>query len=722
MKYLSRTLLFIVMILSVGMSVFCQHSVKDKTDYRPSKLSNGGVIAEKQTTGNTSATQHSIEQPDFQLSILRTMHVRDSLYYAITRQNGFLVSHDDGLHWETRNNGLPVRIVYPFDGKHIRTLTSMNIDPGNENRIAVTTAYGLYLTENAGHSWEPIPLKPPVKSSAYITAVSLSPHSDNRFLIGTSFSGLFETKNRGMSWEERPENIELLYRGAGFYEEISGVLYHPTDREVIFLSCGFGNGIYSTDETGAWIESFPFPGDQLREPIKGLHARYLNPRTELRESAGSQTAGTEVAWRMVVDTERSRWHYQSSNQRWTKTQAGHGGTDSRFTDDVSAPAADQVSPKSPKPAAVDGNTAIEKKQQRIDAASDRYGIYIGAHNAGGDKIDPYLDFLLEHDCNTIVIDMKNDRGWITYNTDLALPHTIGAVWEAIDLETLLNKAHNKGIYVIARIVVFKDKNLYSYKSNAYAVWNSERSSAWGHKFKIVDEESDEVRWEQREHWVDPYSEFVWEYNIAIAQELQDRGVDEIQFDYIRFPSDGNFSGVTYRHKKDGMTKTEAIESFLKIAREKITIPISTDLYGFNCWYRMGNWIGQNIEMISHYADAICPMFYPSHFPRTFMQDVPYLDRAQKLYLEGSDRAAMIVQGRSAIRPYIQAFLIGGELKFEEPTYTDYLLKQIKGTNQSAASGFTLWNNSNSYYMVTVPLNTYIKPKPEESKADESLLN
>jgi hypothetical protein len=136
---------------------------------------------------------------------------------------------------------------------------------------------------------------------------------------------------------------------------------------------------------------------------------------------------------------------------------------------------------------------------------------------------------------------------------------------------------------------------------------------------------------------------------------------------------------------------------------------------------MGNWIGQSIEMISHYADAICPMFYPSHFPRTFMEKEPYLERARKLYTEGSNRAAILVEGRSVIRPYIQAFLIGGELKFEEPTYTDYLLKQIKGTKASAASGFTLWNNSNSYYMVTVPLNTFIRTD-SETETDESLLN
>jgi hypothetical protein len=200
---------------------------------------------------------------------------------------------------------------------------------------------------------------------------------------------------------------------------------------------------------------------------------------------------------------------------------------------------------------------------------------------------------------------------------------------------------------------------------------------------------------------------VWDYNIDIAKELQDKGVDEVQFDYIRFPSDGDIGGITWRFRKPGMTKMEALESFLAKARESLVMPISTDVYGYCGWARISNWVAQNIEMYSRYVDVIQPMFYPSHFPRDFLGTMDYLPRAEYIYQEGTKRSAYIVEGRSLIRPYVQAFRIGLETSFTPAVYTTYLLNQVHGTLAGAGSGFTLWNASNDYYMVTVPLGPII---------------
>jgi len=100
------------------------------------------------------------------------------------------------------------------------------------------------------------------------------------------------------------------------------------------------------------------------------------------------------------------------------------------------------------------------------------------------------------------------------------------------------------------------------------------------------------------------------------------------------------------------------------------------------------------------------MYYPSHFPRQFMQDLPYLERAEQIYREGSARSAAIVRGRSIIRPYVQAFLLPFEYYMEEPEYSEYLTRQLTGTVESPASGFTLWNNTNRYYMVTSSLSPF----------------
>ena len=213
--------------------------------------------------------------------------------------------------------------------------------------------------------------------------------------------------------------------------------------------------------------------------------------------------------------------------------------------------------------------------------------------------------------------------------------------------------------------------------------------------------------EQREFWVDPYAAEVWKYNVAVAAEIAGRGVDEIQFDYIRFPSDGPVERAGYRHRRPGMTRIDAIESFLALAREQVRVPISTDLFGFNSWYRSGNWIGQNIEVLSEYVDVISPMFYPSHFPNDFLSDRSYLERAHDIYAKGVRRARHLVQGRSYIRPYVQAFLIGGELRMEEGEYGRYLTRQLEGNRAAGGTGFTLWNASNRYYMVIEPLQPYL---------------
>jgi hypothetical protein len=604
------------------------------------------------------------------------------MFYTITREHGFLISMDRGKTWKPQNDGLPTHIIYPFEGGAIRPLTALSVDPFAENRVAVTTSTGLYVSSNAGTTWEELPIREPIKKSAYISAVSLCSKNTNRYIVGTSFSGIFETTDGGETWKERPDNLDILYRGAGFYEAVTGVSTIPSEPESIIIACGFGNGVYRTSVNGNSLERIIFPGDKRGEHIKAI--------THTTPSAGEGTS-----WDLRVITDERTWTYTPKHNSWEWER--HPRFAERTEQDT-------------------------QKRDRLARSSDRYGIYLGARNGSGEALDEYLDFLEEHECNALTIDVKNDRGIVTYNTELDLPRELGAVYEQIDIEELLQKAHERGIYVIGRLVVFKDEKLYRYKDNEYAIWDSDDNGPWGHRFKVENKETGETYFEQREYWVDPYAEFVWKYNVAIAEELEERGIDEIQFDYIRFPSDGDFKGVRYRYRREGMIKTEAIESFLKIAREKISIPISTDLYGFNSWYHMGNWIGQSIEVISHYADVICPMFYPSHFPRSFMEKTPYLDRAERIYREGSDRAAVIVEGRSAIRPYIQAFLIGGELKFEEPTYTNYLVKQIEGTLDSEASGFTLWNNSNKYYMVTIPLNQYVKRDRDPEEEKEVLLN
>jgi len=113
-------------------------------------------------------------------------------------------------------------------------------------------------------------------------------------------------------------------------------------------------------------------------------------------------------------------------------------------------------------------------------------------------------------------------------------------------------------------------------------------------------------------------------------------------------------------------------------------------------------------MLADYVDVISPMYYPSHFPRDFMKNQPYLQRARSIYQEGTLRARSVVDGRSLIRPYVQAFLIGGELAMGVAEYRQYLLNQVQGCLAAPSSGFTFWNASNRYYMVSDGLGPLLK--------------
>ena len=621
------------------------------------------------STLSTRNERKALSAPSRSSSPTYIVSTFSGIKYALSREQGFLISFDRGKSWIERNQELPKRIVHPFDNNSTKYLTAIAVDPLNEGRVAVTTAEQIFLSENYGGSWTQVPVGKPMRSSSYFTSIALSPFNRDTLLVGTSFNGFFETRDRGKSWQDPSLNVRFLYRGAGFYEEISGISYHPLEEGEIIFSTGFGHGLYSSSEGRSTWNRLDFPGDQNIEYIRGLQIR--------RGVAG---------WLMEVRTDQALWQHAFDRDQWVLQQNNYQSVDPDIF-----------------------------RRERIRKASGRFGIYLSSYHVSGEELDRHLDFLSRHGMNSLIVDCKDDFGWITYDTELELPRQIGAVNKRFDIDELLQKAKSRGIYVVARLVVFKDRHLYNYQDNKHAVWNIDTDSPWRYMVEKEEMETDAdgketitTRSVQREYWVDPFDPFVWQYNLAVAEELQQRGVDEIQFDYIRFPSDGYLSDITYRYQRKDMTRIDALESFLRRVRGSIHIPISTDLYGFNSWHRMGNWIGQSIEMLADYVDVISPMFYPSHFPIEFMADMDYLERARQIYKEGTTRAASIVGNRSIIRPYVQAFLIGQELEMTSLEYSRYLVEQIEGTLSAPSSGFTLWNASNRYYMVRTNLKPLIK--------------
>ena len=619
------------------------------------------VFAAEQTFAWEEEQAPSRPQPE------QVVEAGSLLWYGSSRLAGFLVSFDGGVTWETRNEGLPRKVLNGVE--QLRTITAIGVDRVQPQRVAVTTTKEIYLSEDYGATWRRIPFN----NGSVLTAVALSPVNKEWLLVGTSFAGLYETTNSGRTWSKLSANLNFP-RQSGYEEEIAALAYHPENPDKLLLACGFGNGIYLYNKAINIWEKLE-TGQTSRRLVKNL---------------SFQPAAVETG----ASPEEPEWWLRITYETGTEVYSWPDFVLQAIVSEPPRPAMDPA------------------KEARLARAAHKYGIYVRSDFASGQRLENHFRFMKENGLNAMVVDFKDDMGYITYDTQVAFARQIGAVRKRFEIKELIEKAKANGVYLIGRLVVFKDSCLYQYGNYKYAIWDRNGNGPWRY-LVATKTAAGETSYVQREHWVDPYATDVWAYNLAIAAELEALGVDEIQFDYIRFPTDGPIGRCQYRYQPPGAINTDALEGFLALARNRLQIPISADLYGFHCWYEMEGGTGQNICVFARYVDVICPMYYPSHFSDSFYPG-DYLERAKFIYQEGSFRAHVLTGGESIIRPYVQAFLIGRELRMTAPVYTEYLLKQVTGTLASPAAGFTLWNNSNHYYMVKKPLADYLEKPPQET--------
>jgi hypothetical protein len=314
--------------------------------------------------------------------------------------------------------------------------------------------------------------------------------------------------------------------------------------------------------------------------------------------------------------------------------------------------------------------------------------------------------------------MKDDYGRLRFTPKDPAIAAKGRVFRPLDLEAFLGEMKSRGIYTVARIVAFKDPVLASRDGGKYAVWDSRNNKAWAGYYDSRLKKDDPALADRREdlteilsaddpafvilrtcydeRWVDPYSEEVWDYIAAVAAELHGRGFDEIQFDYIRFPTDGvNLDAAQYRWQDPGMDMESAISSFLRHIRSRLSAPISIDIYGANGWYRTGARTGQEVELLAPWVDVICPMYYPSHFEQDFLAQNPPELRPYRIYFQGVQRTSRIGRGQIIVRPYVQAFYLN--VPYDRRYYNeDYVRREAQGVRDAGNPGLTYWNNSGRY--------------------------
>ncbi|MBI4991635.1 MAG: putative glycoside hydrolase [Candidatus Harrisonbacteria bacterium] len=325
-------------------------------------------------------------------------------------------------------------------------------------------------------------------------------------------------------------------------------------------------------------------------------------------------------------------------------------------------------------------------------------LYATGWSAGSVKKMNYLmDLLKKTELNAIVIDVKDYTGQVSYDTDIELINKYGA--EEIRIQrpnALIKKLHDEGIYAIARLAVFQDPILAKNRPDL-AVTSTSTGKQWKDYKGIM--------------WIDPAAKEAWDYNIEIAKDALARGFDEINFDYIRFPSDGNLNDARFPFW-DGVTlKRHVIRDFWKYLRKALPeAKISADLFGLVTVNYGDVGIGQNIDDAYNYFDAVAPMVYPSHYnvgfdgyqnPAAHPYEVVHnsilvASERLKQYIinaENSTSTEKYLVKKPQLRPWLQDFDLGANYDAEK------VRAQIKATYDAASStpiGWMLWNPANNY--------------------------
>ena len=309
-------------------------------------------------------------------------------------------------------------------------------------------------------------------------------------------------------------------------------------------------------------------------------------------------------------------------------------------------------------------------------------LYLSSFGLGARSLrEPAIRLLENTELNALVIDVKGDRGWIAYPSTVALAKQIGAqrIIPARNADEIIRSLKSMGVYLIARIVVFKDNPL-ALARPSLAVKNS-GGSIWRDREQLA--------------WVDPFQPAVWSYNLDIAEEAARKGFDEIQFDYVRFP---DARGLVFSRPNNRENRVQAISEFFREARKRLApfhVFIAGDIFGYVCWNQGDTDIGQELESVVLDVDYVCPMLYPSGFQYGipgYRKAAAYPYEIVRLSLDKASARTGVDKRR--FRPWLQAFK---DYAFDRRVYGPLEIRsQIRAAEEFGSDGWMLWNPRNIY--------------------------
>lgn len=321
----------------------------------------------------------------------------------------------------------------------------------------------------------------------------------------------------------------------------------------------------------------------------------------------------------------------------------------------------------------------------IETPTSVRGVYMSAWVASDVRArSRIISFIDRSEINTLVTDIKDATGTLSFTPDTLSPRisSVDSSTQKIrDISEFIEELHKRDIYVIGRVSVFQDP-VYAQKFPDQAVQSIANKRPWQDRKGLP--------------WVDPGSTDFWAYIRDVATMAYAIGFDEINFDYIRYPSDGNMADVSYPHSGD-RERTDVMKEFYAFLQGEVGkegIPISADLFGMTTTNKDDLGIGQILEDALPYFDAISPMVYPSHYPANYLgfknpSEHPY-DVIRHTMQSAVDSAHRVSENPLKLRPWLQDFNLGA-------TYTPAMVRQqIQATYDVGLESWLMWDASNTY--------------------------
>ncbi|MCL1833005.1 MAG: hypothetical protein FWG49_00725, partial [Leptospirales bacterium] len=567
--------------------------------------------------------------------------------YLTTEYSGIFKRSVSDSEWIDISSPLFKRRTQLDGVDEYRSISAFTIDPNDRSKLYLATKHVLYKSSDSGKSWSKINVLNN-KNSYYFTSLAVV---GDVIYAGTSFNGIVSIAKD--STKEINEGIPKEYYVGIFHfcEEVSSIA-HINNR--LYTGYLFGRGMRETADQKRW--------GVLDIPIKNEKTEGVYGIAPFNDT-------------IFVSTTETVYEYNMSDKKFEESKL-QKRVEKSYSD--KAPAMLFVNAGETNPSLFIKRNVAEYTMEETSKWGDKQALYV-SWGMIETNFKRFMEILLRNKFNAVVIDVKDDFGIINAPIESKTASELGVI-KNTNIKDIIKQLHDHGIYVIARNVTFKDKKLYEAYNNKYAIWDKATNRAWVGL--------------PREKWCDPYSKFIRDYNIEIAKETAKLGFDEIQFDYIRFPTDGQIGNCKYRYRENDDTfKSEIMGDFLQQASREVDIPISIDIYGYNAWYRFGNLIAQDIQFLSRFVHAIYPMVYPSHFGVSFYSRYPAAEKPYMIVRDSSIRSIYHSRKRTVIRQWIQGW------NYLSPTWgPDYILKQVKGVIDGGGRSYSFWNPRGDHSM------------------------